>query len=158
MHFCAENVFLAGYEHSDDEDQDDQPGDSGPHKPLPGVPHVVRTTSCFCAQPQVPAGLQFDFYYLAAMHRPCFALFMKLINDYQEDPLLPTLNVQEKVSGRHILHIEHILHFMSYLTYFNILMLQKIHRLEFLKQRAEEFSQSLCETVVFIASETVSIG
>jgi hypothetical protein len=26
--FLSENDFLAGYEHSDDEDQDDQPGDS----------------------------------------------------------------------------------------------------------------------------------
>jgi hypothetical protein len=43
---------------------------------------------------------------------------MKLLNKYQEDPLLSTVNVQEEVYGRHILHIEHILHFMSYLTYF----------------------------------------
>ncbi len=37
-------------------------------------------------------------------------------------------------------------------------MLQKTHRLDFLKQRADGFTLSLCETFAFTASETVSIG
>jgi hypothetical protein len=37
------------------------------------------------------------FAKLAAIHHPCFALFMKLINDYQEDSFLSTVNVQDKV-------------------------------------------------------------
>ncbi len=91
--------FLQGtnIQRYDDEDQDDQPGDSGPHKPPFGVLHVLITTTCVCAQPHVPAGFQFDFYYLAAINHPCFALFMILINYYQEDPSLSTVNVQEKV-------------------------------------------------------------
>ncbi len=96
LYFCAENIFPAGYRHSDDGDQDDQSGDSGPPQ-APGVPHVLLTTSCVCAQLQVPAGLQFDVYDLEAIHPPCFMLFKKLINHYQEDPLLSTVNVQEKV-------------------------------------------------------------
>ncbi len=70
LQFWSENDFLAGYEHSEDQDQDDQPGYSGPHKPPPGVPHVLLTTSCFCAQPQVPTRLQFDF----TIWRQCIVL------------------------------------------------------------------------------------
>ncbi len=66
LHFCAENVVLAGYKLSDDEDQDDQPGLSGPHQPPPGVvpPDVptVLLPPASVPPPQVPAGLQFGFY------------------------------------------------------------------------------------------------
>jgi hypothetical protein len=37
------------------------------------------------------------FAKLAAIHHPCFALFMKSINDCQEDPLLFTVNGQEEM-------------------------------------------------------------
>jgi hypothetical protein len=61
LHLCAENIFLAGYEHSDDEDQEDQPGPSGPQKPPFGVPPVLLPPASV-PPPQNPGGIQFNVY------------------------------------------------------------------------------------------------
>ncbi len=79
-----------------------------------------------------------------AIHYPCIALFIKLINDCQEDLLLSTVNVQEKVSGCHILHIGHILHFMSYSTYLTYLNVRKNPQAGFFKSKELKDSHDLC--------------
>jgi hypothetical protein len=44
--FCADFFFLVGYEHSDDEDQDDQLGYSGPHKAPPNMQNMTVFATC----------------------------------------------------------------------------------------------------------------
>ncbi len=70
--YVCRKWFFAGYKLSDDEDQDDQ--------------HVS-----LCSD----STLMILFAKLAAIHHVCVALFKKLTNNYQEDPILFTTNVQE---------------------------------------------------------------
>ena len=142
---------MPGYELSSDEEelplQPDDPADGGSAlddlQPQNGPPILQ----------QPPALPPFDFR--AIMRRSGGNTSALLASIREADAYLPPGPIHvysERAGGAvrlYIVHIVHISHIVANKHF--------CHRREVLKQRASNFSRSLCETFAFATSETVSI-
>ena len=144
-------LSLPGYELSSDEEelplQPDDPADGGsalddlqPHN----GPPILQ---------QPPALPPFDF--LAILRRSGGNTSELLASLREADTYLPPGPIHvysERAGGAVRLDIVHIVHFSHIVTNKHF-----CHRREVLKQRASNFSRSVCEIFAFATSETVSI-